>query len=151
MTARAPLLQAIDGALAGRSFPITAEGITLGRDPENTVRIEGPNVSRQHARVLIHNGAVWVQDAGSRNGVFVNGQRVADHKQVKAGDRIGVGEHVFEVVVHAATGPGPIPRPPAPAPTPAKPAAPGVPALLGVGLAIGALVALAAAVAWMVL
>lgn len=146
MTARVPHLQAVVGPLAGRSFPITAEGISLGRDPENTVRIEGPNVSRQHARVLLHNGAVWVQDAGSRNGVFVNGQRVADHKQVKAGDRIGLGEHVFEVVVPAATGPAPLPRPEQPAPPPPSPPGPGVPKRLGVGLVIGALVALLVAV-----
>lgn len=111
MTGPEPLLLAVEGALAGEFFVVTAEGLTLGRDPSSTIRIEGPNVSRQHARVLLHNGAIWVQDAGSRNGVFVNGQRVADHKQVKAGDRIAVGEHLFQVTLPAPAVAAPPPRP----------------------------------------
>ena len=93
----APVLIALDGPLAGARYPITAEALRLGREPGNEVHIDDSNVSRQHARVLLHNGAVWVQDAGSRNGVFVNAQRVADHKQVKVGDKVSVSGHQFEI------------------------------------------------------
>ncbi len=94
---RTPLLVGVEGILAGSRFPVTVAGLRLGRDPENEVHIDDAGVSRQHARVLLHNGAVWVQDAGSRNGLFVNGQRVPDHKQVKEGDRIVLGAHTFTV------------------------------------------------------
>ncbi len=93
----APVLIALDGPYAGRRFPITADPLRLGRDPAMEVHIDDSNVSRQHARVLLHNGAVWVQDAGSRNGVFVNAHRVADHKQVKVGDKVTVSGHCFEI------------------------------------------------------
>ncbi len=94
---RIPLLVGVEGPLAGTRFPVTASGLRLGRDPANEVHIDDTGVSRQHARVLLHNGAVWVQDAGSRNGLFVNGQRVPDHKQVKEGDRIVLGAHTFTI------------------------------------------------------
>jgi hypothetical protein len=92
-------LVCVDGSLVGRSFQVTPAGLRLGRDPANEVVIEDVGVSRQHARVILHNGAVWVQDAGSRNGVFVNQQRVPDHRQVKPGDRLLVGSSTFEVQV----------------------------------------------------
>jgi pSer/pThr/pTyr-binding forkhead associated (FHA) protein len=76
---RAPLLVCVEGTLSGRQYPITTDGLRLGREPVNEVVIVDEGVSRQHARVIVHNGAVWVQDAGSRNGVFVNDKRVVDY------------------------------------------------------------------------
>ncbi len=119
---RAPLLVCVEGSLVGRQFAITADGLRLGREPGNEVVIVDNGVSRQHARVLVHNGAVWVQDAGSRNGVFVNDKRVPDHKQLKMGDRLRVGDTLFEVATSAPSSsagqvaPPPAPRAAAPAP-----------------------------------
>lgn len=120
---RAPLLVCVEGSLVGRQFAITTEGLRLGREPGNEVVIIDNGVSRQHARVLVHNGAVWVQDAGSRNGVFVNDKRVPDHKQLKMGDRLRVGDTLFEIATSAPSAapvqaaPPPSPRPAAPAPS----------------------------------
>lgn len=136
-----PLLQAESGALAGQRWPITEAGVRVGREPENEVHVDDPAVSRQHARVLLHNGAVWVQDAGSRNGVFVNGERVGDHKQVKPGDKVTVGTHLFRVVMDADGPPPPVAPPPgvqvARPPPPARRKGSLVPWLLGgMGLAL---------------
>lgn len=119
---RTPLLVGVDGPLAGKRYPVTVAGLRLGRDPANEVHIDDGGVSRQHARVLLHNGAVWVQDAGSRNGLFVNGQRVPDHKQVKEGDRIVLGAHTFTVELVAAIERA---EPVAPAPSGPSASAPG--------------------------
>ena len=100
-----PMLVGVEGVVAGRAFTVTAEGLKIGRDPANEVVIDDTGISRQHARVILHNGAVWVQDAGSRNGVFVNGERVADHKQMGAGDRISIGPNVFEIRLHYPAAP----------------------------------------------
>ncbi|MDP2308392.1 MAG: FHA domain-containing protein [Pseudomonadota bacterium] len=118
---RGHALLGTQGLLAGQRFAITPEGLRIGREVGNEVHIDDAGVSRQHARVLLHNGSVWVQDAGSRNGIFVNGERVPDHKQMKLGDQLSVGAHVFEVV---ASGSAASPRPsasvaPPPAPRPA--------------------------------
>lgn len=109
-----PVLVGVEGALVGHRFVVTTQGLRLGREPGNEVCIEDNGVSRQHARVILHNAAVWVQDAGSRNGVFVNGERVADHRALKPGDRVSVGSHFFELQYVAGGGK----MPPAPAPAP---------------------------------
>jgi len=57
--------------------------------------LDDGNVSRFHARLVFHNAAIWVQDVGSRNGVFLNEKRVVRHKQFSPGDELVIGEHVF--------------------------------------------------------
>jgi hypothetical protein len=79
------------------SLEINAQGIRIGRDPNNELHLDDAEVSRHHARVILHNGAVWVQDAGSRNGIFVNGTRVSGHKQIAPGAQIQIGTHQFLV------------------------------------------------------
>lgn len=108
---RGPLLVCLEGSLAGQRLEITLAGLRIGRDPGNEMRLDEAGISRQHARVLLHNGAIWVQDAGSRNGIFVNGERVPDHRQVKVGDRLTVGSSVFQVVAAADAPPPPARRP----------------------------------------
>lgn len=126
---RTPYLVGLEGGLVGRRYAVTAEGLRLGRDPENEVHIDDSGVSRQHARVLLHNGAVWVQDTGSRNGIHVNGQRVPDHKQVKEGDRIVIGTpatgaHTFTIELVAPVERAEPKPEPAQVPAPAAPSEP---------------------------
>ncbi len=83
------------GPETGRFAPIGLNGVRIGRDPANELHIDDPEVSRHHARVILHNGVLWVQDAGSRNGVFVNGTRVSGNKQIGPGDRVTIGAHEF--------------------------------------------------------
>lgn len=94
-----PVLSVLEGPLSGKTFEVTASGLCIGREPTNEIVVVDAGVSRQHARVLLHNGMVWVQDVGSRNGVFVNGNRVPDHKQIKTGDKVTVGINVFQLAM----------------------------------------------------
>lgn len=98
---RQPVLVATKGPLEGARFPVGDDGVTLGRDPDCVVVLDDPNVSRFHARLVFHNAAIWVQDAGSRNGVFLNGKRVVRHKQFGPGDALTVGEHAFTLELDA--------------------------------------------------
>lgn len=92
---RVPLLVAVSGPLTGSRYRVTAQGLVLGRAPTCDVAIRDQGVSREHARVMLHNAAVWVQDAGSRNGVSVNGKRITRHKQLSPGARLEIGVHAF--------------------------------------------------------
>ncbi len=92
-----PILLGIEGDVKGKRFQVNESGLGLGRDPENQIHIDDTAVSRQHARFIFHNGNLWVQDLGARNGTFVNGERVLAQKQVSIGDRINAGRHVFLV------------------------------------------------------
>jgi DNA-binding winged helix-turn-helix (wHTH) protein len=63
----------------------------VGRDPECAVSIDSPSVSRRHARVFVTSGAATIEDLGSKNGTYVNEQRVSDAVAVEDGDQIRVG------------------------------------------------------------
>lgn len=92
-----PILVCTAGALAGRRFVVPEGGLDLGRAKESGVVIVDEGVSRYHARILYDDGRLWLQDAGSRNGVFVNGSRVTGHRALKVGDEVRIAEHVFSI------------------------------------------------------
>ena len=92
---RQPVLVVTKGPIEGARYPIEADGLTIGRDEDCSVVLDDSNVSRFHARLVFHNAAIWVQDAGSRNGVFLNGKRVVRHKQLGLGDELVIGDHAF--------------------------------------------------------
>jgi len=98
---RIPMLVATRGPLAGKRYPVSPEGLVLGRAETCDVPIPDQGVSREHARVMLHNAAVWVQDAGSRNGVYVNGKRVSRHKQLSPGAELTIGVHAFTLELDA--------------------------------------------------
>jgi len=92
-----PVLLGVSGLVKGRRFPLNEQGLRFGRDPQNEIPVDDHGVSRQHARFILHNGAAWVQDVGSRNGVFVNEMRVQAQRQLNVGDKVKIGEHILEL------------------------------------------------------
>ena len=93
---RVPLLVAIEGPLAGNKYQIIEnEDIIIGRANDCSVQIPDSEVSRQHARITLHNAGIWVQDAGSRNGVFINEKRVVRPTELRPGGRLSLGTHAF--------------------------------------------------------
>lgn len=75
------------------SYPIGPDGVILGRDAVSAVPLPGdrfPHVSTLHARVHIVDGVPTVQDLQSKNGTFVNGQRV-EERALRNGDVIQLG------------------------------------------------------------
>ena len=94
-----PVLVAIEGPLKGKSYPLQeGDGNTIGRADECDITIPDNDVSRQHARVILHNAAVWVQDDNSRNGVFVNDKRVVRRPlELRPGGKVTIGIHVFQL------------------------------------------------------
>jgi FHA domain-containing protein len=84
-------------AEAGASYPIDDE-ITLGRGGGCTVPLGFDTfVSQVHARAFDRDGTLWIEDLGSRNGTFVNGEQVHEPTKVPKGARVQVGETVLEV------------------------------------------------------
>ena len=97
------------GEHAGHRITIPDGGLNVGRLSDNDLVLNDDGVSRVHARLLFDNGALWLRDAGSRNGVFVNGIRVTDHKALKVGDELSIAEHVFLVKLESESQ---VPSPP---------------------------------------
>src|ERR1043166_5568121 len=83
---------------AGRRVVLGTEAVQLGCevDAERHVRIDDHRASRRHAEIVWSDRqrAYWIRDLGSRNGVHVNGERVA-REILACGDLIRVGETVF--------------------------------------------------------
>lgn len=75
----------------GRTTPLGSKGAVIGRSRDCDVRLDDPNVSRQHAEVR-PSGANWsVRDLGSTNGVKVNDRRIAAAQSLRSGDVIELG------------------------------------------------------------
>ncbi|HSD21342.1 MAG TPA: GGDEF domain-containing protein [Anaeromyxobacter sp.] len=79
-------------ALLGVSVPLELE-VVLGRDPGCVLRLPAEDVSRRHARVAPLDGGHLVEDLGSTNGTFVNGETITA-RRLASGDRIRVGPFV---------------------------------------------------------
>jgi hypothetical protein len=124
------------GRDVGRSFTLEGD-VDLGRSPDCGITLHDRSVSRVHAR-LVREGDAWlVVDAGSRNGVRVNGERVerrvlADH------DEILLGELPLRFRGAAVAPEPPPPAAPAPAPPSAAPPAARPRPSLGDGVGPGA-------------
>ncbi len=83
-------------ARRGTTFALTGE-ITIGRDPGCTVIVDGDTfVSQRHAKVFVVDGQPMVEDLGSTNGSFHNGNRLHGSRLLHPGDRVQVGYTVLE-------------------------------------------------------
>jgi hypothetical protein len=77
----------------GAVYSIDQSALTIGRGLGNDVLIDGDEyASSRHARFEPRRDGVYVEDAGSTNGTFVNGIRLARERRLKAGDVVRVGE-----------------------------------------------------------
>jgi predicted component of type VI protein secretion system len=82
------------GPTPGVTFPLEGDQLTIGRDANNGVAINDAEVSRKHSRLTFQGGKYVLEDLGSTNGTFVNGQRLAGPVVLKAGDVVSLGEQI---------------------------------------------------------
>jgi hypothetical protein len=86
-----------EGSAAGSEHPVHGE-LILGREQGSAdLVLDDPGVSRRHARVLPENGGVIVEDLGSSNGTYVNGERITGPVELGAGDEVQLGATVLGV------------------------------------------------------
>jgi len=64
-----------------------------------------PDVSRSHARIDVDGARVWIEDLGSKNGTFVNGERIRDRVALKEGDQIVFGRTLAQLRMIDAAAP----------------------------------------------
>ena len=81
-----------------RAIPLPAGTHFIGREPESAVWVDSSLVSRRHARLMVDDVGLTVEDLGSYNGTFVNGERLAGLRRLVHGDEIRVGS--ARIVVH---------------------------------------------------
>src|SRR5450755_519418 len=126
------------GTAAGRRLTLGDDELVIGRGVSGAGRLsDDHDVSRRHARVShTADGQLTIEDLGSANGTFVNGERVRDRRVLSVGDSIRIGSTTLQLTdagqAPASAAPAPAPAASALAPAARVPAAPvRVPAAAG--------------------
>ncbi len=80
-----------------KEFPLTKERTTIGRKPHNDIQIDNLAISGEHAVVITILNDSFLEDLGSTNGTFVNGQSIKKHFLVN-GDTVELGKYRLKYV-----------------------------------------------------
>jgi hypothetical protein len=86
------------GPNPGEVFPLTKNEIYIGRDVNNDIAVSDQEVSRKHARLVMQAGGYVLEDLGSTNGTYVNGQRLMGPHVLRSGETVMLGENVSLVL-----------------------------------------------------
>lgn len=87
----------LETSQGSRLIELREPEVRLGASAENRVVVNAPGVSGRHARLLVHTDAVGLEDLGSTNGTWFNGQRLKPATPVALlpGSRFHLGRHVI--------------------------------------------------------
>lgn len=82
------------GPNPGKIFELVQDELTIGRDITNRIVINDPEVSRRHAKLTAQAGGFTIEDLGSTNGTFVDGQRLMGPHMLRPGQTVMLGEKI---------------------------------------------------------
>ncbi len=88
-------LELIKGSVPGTKFELDAEQAIIGRSIDCEVPIDTPAVSRRHAAIVQERGSYYVEDLKSRNGTFLNDERVVARSPLRDGDVLMICDQEF--------------------------------------------------------
>ncbi|MEN9529644.1 MAG: LysM domain protein [Pseudomonadota bacterium] len=88
------VIRFVAGPLHDKSFELgEGDQRILGKGDSAQVRLdEDTLVSRNHARLTLEKGALWIEDLGSRNGTFINGKKIEKKTMLRSGDKVTLGQ-----------------------------------------------------------
>jgi len=94
------------GPTPGATYSLEGDQLIIGRDSSSGLAINDAEVSRKHARLNFQGGKYVIEDLGSTNGTFVNGQRLAGPAVLKSGDVVSLGEQIVLLYEALSADPG---------------------------------------------
>jgi Domain of unknown function (DUF4388)/FHA domain len=98
MDGRSYVLRFISGKYQGGEFPISIDRqIIVGRSSDLDMVLVEDMVSRKHAKIAMQGDQIWIEDLGSTNGTFVNGEKIK-RSRLKEGDRVLIGTSILKVI-----------------------------------------------------
>lgn len=97
-------LVVVSESQSGREIPIAGEKFLIGRGEECQLRPASSLVSRKHCLISVAQGQVAIEDCGSRNGTFVNDEKISARRVLNNGDRIRVGVLAFDLHISIPAG-----------------------------------------------
>jgi len=86
------LLLVQKGPNAGARYLLNSDCVTVGRNPDSEIFLDDVTVSRKHAQFLRNGKSFLVQDSGSLNGTYVNGE-LAEKTDLINGDSVQIGKY----------------------------------------------------------
>ncbi len=98
--AQALRMVCVAGADLGRTFRVGATTLLIGRGNSVDISLHAKDVSRHHARLASDGQTFTLEDLGSANGSFVNGEQVSGSVPVRLGDRIQIGSTILVFTHH---------------------------------------------------
>jgi pSer/pThr/pTyr-binding forkhead associated (FHA) protein len=101
-TSRARLEVIAGQGMAGSSYSIRLNGLTIGRSEQRDIVIPDPASSRHHATISVENEKYILTDASSANGLFVNETRIRTHELLPS-DVIRIGDTQLRFVIYDAS------------------------------------------------
>jgi pSer/pThr/pTyr-binding forkhead associated (FHA) protein len=97
-------LVVLQGEHQGREIPLPETIFLIGRDDQCHLRPHCPRVSRKHCAIATWAGKVRVRDLQSRNGTYLNGERIQGEAVVRNGDQLRVGTQLFAFQIKSSGG-----------------------------------------------
>ena len=82
------------GPTPGQAYELAKDEISIGRGTTNDIVVHDTEVSRKHARLTLQSGGYLIEDAGSTNGTYVDGQRLIGPHLLRPGETIYLGEKI---------------------------------------------------------
>ena len=93
-TPRVPRLVVMSGPLRARTQLLVPPEVTIGRGKSNIVVLDDPQVSLNHAKIVLRHGKFYIYDQRSLNGVLINGKKVRG-VNLNHGDEIKLGDSIL--------------------------------------------------------
>ena len=94
----------LKGPSAGKEITIPVSKFFIGRGEDCHLRPKSDAISRHHCAIIITDSQIAIRDFGSKNGTFVNDQRVENIAILKNGDKVVVGPLSFKLVLDHSLG-----------------------------------------------
>lgn len=75
-----------------KEYSIFEDNISIGRNKNNQIVINNSTISKEHCIIFINSNLYYIKDCGSKNGTFVNGERVDNERELYSNDIISLGK-----------------------------------------------------------
>lgn len=94
-------LKVLAGKNAGKELAVPVKRFLIGRGDDCHMRPKSEAISRNHCAILVNEeeDQVVIRDLNSRNGTYLNGERIAADQSLEAGDHLQIGRLEFEVLI----------------------------------------------------
>jgi len=92
-------LRCLDGPLVGELIPLESDRFLIGRETDCNLRPDNELISRHHCVLRRDEYGLRVRDLGSKNGTFVNGEKIRGDVVLSDGDELRFGDMTFHIVL----------------------------------------------------